>query len=84
MTDVSVDHPFDQQLDARELACPLPLLKAKQAISGMQVGQVLWLLATDAGSQRDIRRYAELSGHILEASETFDGEFHYWLRKSGD
>lgn len=81
---MSVDTPTliaDQTLDARGLSCPLPLLKAKQALNTMIQGQVLQVLATDAGSQRDFQRFCELSGHVLLKSSSLDREFHYWLRK---
>ena len=77
-----IDHDVFSTLDARGLSCPLPLLKTKIALNGMEVGQVLHVKATDAGSQRDIQRFAELSGHELINAETLDDEFHYWLRKS--
>ena len=82
MVDEKSEPRADQSVDARGLSCPLPLLRAKLALNGMQAGQMLYLTATDAGSQRDIARFAELAGHtLLEASER-DGEFHYWLRKA--
>lgn len=71
----------DQILDARGMSCPLPLLKAKQALNTMASGEVLHVLATDAGSQRDFQRFCELSGHALLGSDCLDLEFHYWLRK---
>lgn len=71
----------DQRLDARGLSCPLPLLKAKQALNKMSSGQILQVLATDAGSQRDFKRFCELAGHDLLESSIEDHEFHYWLRK---
>ena len=72
----------DQSVDARGLSCPLPLLRAKLALNGMASGQVLYLCATDAGSQRDIARFAELAGHSLLRADEENGEFHYWLRKA--
>lgn len=74
--------PVDCQLDARGLSCPLPLLKAKQALNSILSGQTLHVVATDAGSQRDFQRFAELAGHQLLDSRELDGEFHYWLRKA--
>ena len=68
-------------LDARGLMCPLPLLKAKQALNTMACGEVLHVMATDAGSQRDFQRFCELSGHALLATSCLDTDFHYWLRK---
>ena len=75
-------HPADQQLDARGLSCPMPLLKAKLALNQMEVGQILMISATDAGSQRDFERFAELSGHKLVKAEIIGDEFHYWLCKT--
>lgn len=69
------------ELDTRGLACPLPLLKAKQALNRLQTGEQLRVLATDPGSQRDFRVFAEQSGHLLLASETRDDEFIYLLQK---
>ncbi|SDJ52186.1 sulfurtransferase TusA family protein [Billgrantia gudaonensis] len=74
----------DDVLDARGLPCPLPLLKAKQALSRLTEGQLLEVLATDAGSWRDFETFAEQSVHQLVARETRDDTFHYWLRKGGE
>lgn len=83
MTQVApTDLHADLELDARGLNCPLPLLKAKQALNTLASGQVLSVAATDAGSWRDFQRFAELSGHELLHADTLDDEFHYWLRKS--
>lgn len=71
----------DIKLDAKGLACPLPLLKAKQALNTMQVGQCLEVLATDAGSWRDIAVFVEHSDHrLLERCEQ-DGVYTYLIEK---
>ena len=44
---------FDQELDASGLNCPLPILRAKKAIAGLESGQVLRIIATDPGSVKD-------------------------------
>lgn len=72
----------DETLDARGLDCPLPLLKAKQALNRMAVGQLLEIYATDAGSVRDFAVFSEQSGHKLLCSEERDGEYHYIIKKS--
>lgn len=59
----------------------MPLLKAKQALNRLQSGEQLRVLATDPGSQRDFRVFAEQSGHLLLESEALDGEFIYVLQK---
>ncbi|TBV02604.1 sulfurtransferase TusA family protein [Phytopseudomonas dryadis] len=70
------------EVDARGLNCPLPLLKAKMALNGLASGEVLKVLATDAGSQRDLRTFARLAGHALLHEEVVDGVYRYWLRKA--
>ena len=69
------------ELDATGLACPMPLLKAKRALNAMQVGQQLRVLATDQGSVRDFRVFAEQSGHLLLDSAEVDGVYSYLLEK---
>lgn len=71
----------DQQLDTSELNCPLPLLKAKQALSKMEIGQVLQVIATDAGSVRDFKAYTNQSDHVLLQSFTDQGKFIYLIRR---
>jgi TusA-related sulfurtransferase len=69
------------EVDARGLACPLPLLKAKLALNALENGAVLKILATDAGSQRDLNAFARLAGHRMLAERLEDGVYHYWLCK---
>ena len=78
MVEISVD----QTLDACGLNCPLPLLKAKQALNKLSVGQVLSIICTDPGSVRDFKVFADQSGHHLLDSEQRNEKYHYWLRKS--
>lgn len=70
------------EVDARNLACPLPLLKAKQALNRMEVGQQVHVMATDAGSVRDFQVFAEQSGHLLLDSRQTAGVYHYLLQKT--
>lgn len=72
--------PVHQQLDTRGLNCPLPLLKAKQALRAMAKGECLRVLATDAGSWRDFRAYAELSGQLLLVAAEHEGVYCYILQ----
>jgi len=72
---------FDAELDARGLNCPLPLLKAKLELNRLAAGAVLKILATDAGSQRDLNAFARLAGHQMLHEQVEDGVYHYWLRK---
>lgn len=70
----------DQELDLKGMNCPLPLLKAKQALSRMQSGQVIRVYATDPGSVRDFASFAKISGHILVASEEEHGVYIHTLQ----
>ncbi|WP_263260771.1 sulfurtransferase TusA family protein [Pseudomonas sp. RIT-PI-S] len=72
----------DAEVDASGLNCPLPLLKAKLALNAMMAGTVLKVVATDAGSQRDFRTFAKLSGHLLLSESADAGTYTYWLRKN--
>lgn len=70
-----------KQVDAKGLQCPMPLLKAKQALNLVEVGQVIEVLATDAGSFRDFRVFSEQSVHELLLAQESGGDFIYHLRK---
>jgi tRNA 2-thiouridine synthesizing protein A len=70
------------ELDTCGLDCPLPLLKAKQALNRMHSGDTLRVRATDPGSQRDFRVFAEQSGYQLLESSAENGVFCYVFKKS--
>ncbi|MNH22165.1 Sulfurtransferase TusA [compost metagenome] len=72
----------DAELDASGLNCPLPLLKAKMELNRLASGAVLKVIATDAGSQRDFRTFAQLAGHTLLQETAEAGTYTYWLRKA--
>lgn len=74
----------DDVLDACGLPCPLPLLKAKQALARLEAGQLLEVIATDAGSWRDFETFADQSIHELVECEERGDVFHYWIRKGGE
>jgi TusA-related sulfurtransferase len=69
------------ELDASGLSCPLPLLKAKQALNAMVSGQQLEVIATDQGSWRDFKVFTEQSGHILLARSQRAGVYTFLLQK---
>jgi len=72
----------DLVLDAKGLACPMPIVKTKKAMNGLEAGQVLEVLATDKGSKADIKAWSQSSGHqYLGTIEEGDVLKHY-LRKA--
>jgi tRNA 2-thiouridine synthesizing protein A len=64
----------DKELDARGLNCPLPILKAKKALSDMSSGQTLKIISTDGGSVRDFQAFAKQTGNELVSQDTQNGE----------
>ncbi|MGF1477586.1 MAG: sulfurtransferase TusA family protein [Geminicoccaceae bacterium] len=73
----------DALIDARGLACPMPLVKARQALMVMSAGQTVAVLATDPEAPRDFREFCEASGHELIALTEADGLFRIVLRHQG-
>ena len=71
----------DQEIDTRGLNCPLPILKAKKALAGMESGQLLRVLSTDAGSLRDFQAFAKQTGNELLEQQTLGDEFVHVLRR---
>ena len=70
-----------KELDARGLNCPLPILKAKKALSEMASGEVLKVLATDPGSVRDFQAFARQTGNDLVEQSSSGDEFVHYLRR---
>lgn len=75
MKENTLEHT-DIELDVRGLKCPLPILRAKKALSGLQSGQILRVHATDPGSVRDFEAFARQTGHELLETLNGEGEEH--------
>ena len=73
---------FDNELDASGLNCPLPILRAKKALSGMDAGQVLHIIATDPGSVKDFEAFSNQTGNELMESKEEGGKFHFLIKKA--
>lgn len=80
-TGESEDELSVKTIDASGLACPLPLLRAKQALNKLGYGDTLRVIATDPGSVRDFRSFAQLSGHKLLDMVEIEGRYHYLFQK---
>ena len=72
---------IDIELDTRGLNCPLPILKAKKALSGMESGQTLRVTATDSGSVRDFQAFARQTGNELIDQQTTGTDFIHVMRR---
>jgi len=72
---------FDVELDARQLACPLPILRSKKSLSQMSGGQVLRIVATDRGAPKDFEEFCRQTGNELLSSTEENGEFVFLIRR---
>ncbi|MFN0182230.1 MAG: sulfurtransferase TusA family protein [Aquabacterium sp.] len=71
----------NKELDTRGLNCPLPILKAKKALSEMQAGEILKVVSTDPGSVRDFQAFARQTGNELIEQKSDEAEFVHVLRR---
>lgn len=71
----------DQELDARGLSCPLPILRTKKALGAMTPGQVLKVIATDKGSMKDMEAFSKQTGNELLSGSEEGGEYVFYLKK---
>lgn len=72
---------IDKEIDTSGLNCPLPILKAKKALSELESGQVLKVIATDGGSLRDFQAFAKQTGNELLEQQTVGMAFIHVLRR---
>ena len=70
-----------KEIDTRGLNCPLPILKAKKALSDMASGQLLKVVATDNGSLRDFQAFAKQTGNELVDQQAVGEEYIHVLRR---
>ena len=74
---------INETLDARNLNCPLPILRTKKALNAMSSGELLQIQATDPGSVNDLSAFCEQTGNELISSEEGVNEFVFVIRKTG-
>src|ERR1039457_4537255 len=72
---------FDKDLDARGLNCPLPILRAKKALTDMQSGQVLRIVSTDLGSVKDFQAFCKQTGNDLLSQTEAKNEYTFFLKR---
>lgn len=72
----------DMTLDAKGLNCPMPILKAKKAITSVPAGGTLEVLATDPGSVADFEAFCRSTGHKLLESEQTDGVYRFVIENA--
>jgi len=72
---------IDKEIDTRGLNCPLPILRAKKALSDLVSGQLLKVVATDPGSLRDFQAFARQTGNELVEQQQVGEEIVHVLRR---
>jgi tRNA 2-thiouridine synthesizing protein A len=71
----------DQVLDCSGMACPMPIIKTKQAIDTLEPGQVLKMIATDPGSTSDVTAWTSRTGNPLVEAEQDGASFVFFIEK---
>ena len=71
----------DKELDTRGLNCPMPIMKAKKAMTEISAGQVLKIVATDPGSVKDFDAFVKQTGYEMLGSSQAGGDFIFFIKK---
>ena len=72
----------NQTLDNSGLACPMPIIKTKKAIDAMNVGEILKMISTDAGSVSDVKAWTGKTGHELLGHQEAEGKYVFFIKKT--
>ncbi|OQX13664.1 MAG: preprotein translocase subunit TatC [Thiothrix lacustris] len=72
---------FKQELDARGLNCPLPILRTKKSINGLASGEILKVIATDPGSVKDMEAFCKQTGNEMVSTSESGGDYTFMIRK---
>ncbi len=71
-----------ETLDARNLSCPMPVLKSQKALKALEINQVLEILASDPGSMADIPAWSRTTGQeLLSAEERGPKDFRFLVKR---
>ncbi len=71
------------QLDARNLLCPLPVIRTQDAVAGLAPGDELLVHCTDPGALHDIPTWCRINGHEVLATEQQDRDIRILVRVGG-
>ena len=72
----------DRQIDCTGLFCPMPIVKTREAMTQMAVGQTLAMLSDDPASEADMRTWAHNTGHRLVDVSRSGVVYRFVVRKS--
>ncbi len=71
----------NEVIDTTGLSCPLPVLKSKKALKNLEVGQILKIISTDAGSKKDIPAWTRVTGQELVEEAEEGGKYIFYVKK---
>ncbi|AIQ64125.1 MULTISPECIES: sulfurtransferase TusA family protein [Paenibacillus] len=71
----------DIVVDTKGMACPLPIVKAKKALDGLESGQVMEVQSTDKGSINDFQAWVKQTKHELLKHEEDNGIYKFFVKK---
>lgn len=72
----------DRNIDCTGLFCPMPIVKTREAIQGMQPGELLAMLSDDPASDADMRSWCQITGHELVEVSRESGVYRFLVRKT--
>lgn len=72
---------YEQELDARGLFCPEPVMMLHGRIKEVEVGEILRVLATDPSTTRDIVKFCRFLGHELVEHAEVEDEYRFYIRR---
>ncbi len=70
------------KVDAKGLACPMPIVRTKKAMDTLQSGEVLEVHVTDKGALSDIPAWVKASGHKLVDQSEENSTFIFFIEKA--
>ena len=70
-----------QTVDAKGLSCPMPIVKTAQAIKTIESGEVIEVLATDAGSVKDFAAWCKSTGNELIDQSSDASVYRFVIRR---
>ncbi|MGE6631865.1 sulfurtransferase TusA family protein [Bacillus sp. NPDC077027] len=71
----------DKLLDVKGLACPMPIVRTKKAMTELTSGQILEIHVTDKGAKRDLVAWAKSGGHDLLEHVEEEAVLKFWMKK---
>ena len=73
----------DKRIDCTGLFCPMPIVKTREAIKGMAIGELIEMLSDDPASEADMKSWTQRSGNELVGLSREGAVYRFLVRKTG-